>query len=110
MSIDFIKAHAAGLAAVEAMAEPKKYVVNGYEDSPFELCGFASVIVRGIRGNARKEFEAQGFRQSDYEKALVMSVRYFEQSHPRKERYAQAYAAELKAQGIARAYSDSRLD
>ena len=80
----------------------------------YGACGFAWVNVHGLRKNDknpdRKVLEGFGFSFASYDKAFQLWVSDYGQSIYAKEIYAHAFAKELKALGIEKAYGGSRLD
>ena len=130
-------AHAAGVAAAEA-ATPPMMVVSQHTDvfndkSPLEKewlvpdgpCGFAWVAFKPDRGGESRRFvnwvmktfgatklNGNSFSRNDYSKSWDLWVSSYRQSMVRKEAYARAYAAVIKAAGIEglRCYADSRMD
>ena len=102
-------AHAAGWEAAEAAVLPQYVAVqhgNPLDDSseivkvwdqPFELCGFASVQIKGANKGYGKWVVASGVGRTDsYNGGAAISVFEFGQSHGRKVAYASAYADTVK--------------
>ena len=102
-------AHAAGWEAAEAAVLPRYVAVqhaNPLDDSseivkvwdqPFELCGFASVQIKGANKGYGKWVVASGVGRTDsYNGGAAISVFEFGQSHGRKVAYASAYADTVK--------------
>lgn len=117
----FKKAHEAGHAAATAH-KPTPMIVERHanqldDNSPVEqswrvdegACGFAWVNIRP--GNcAAANFAKKNYRaRKHYYGGVEISVSDYGQSYERKYKYAQAFAAVLKAAGIT-AYAGSRLD
>ena len=66
-------------------------------DEPFELCGFASVQIKGANKGYGKWVVASGVGRTDsYNGGAAISVFEFGQSHGRKVAYASAYADTVK--------------
>jgi len=103
-------ADAAGREAAEAAVLPQ-YVAgqhaNPLDDSsevvkvweqPFELCGFASVQIKGANKGYGKWVVASGVGKTDsYNGGAYIWVSSFGQSHGRKVAYASAYAKSAEA-------------
>ena len=115
------QADAAGKAAADA-AVPTPIVI-GEETAPFNgvidytkptyfvsegLCGFAWVKFKGNTAFGRWAKKA-GKASPAYGGGLQVWVSSYGQSVTRKEAYAQAFAAVLRAEGV-EAYAGSRLD
>ena len=102
-------AHAAGWEAAEAAVLPRYVAVqraNPLDDSseivkvwdqPFELCGFASVQVKGANKGYGKWLVSSGTGETDtWNGGACFWVSSFGQSHGRKVAYASAYADTVK--------------
>ena len=102
-------AHAAGREAAEAAVLPRYVAVqhaNPLDDSseivkvwdqPFELCGFASVQVKGANKGYGKWLVSSGTGETDtWNGGACFWVSSFGQSHGRKVVYASAYADTVK--------------
>ena len=103
-------AHAAGWEAAEAAVLPQFVAVqhaNPLDDSseivkvwdqPFELCGFASVQIKGANKGYGKWVVASGTGGTDsYNGGAYIWVKKFGQSHGRKVAYGCAYAESAAA-------------
>ena len=67
-------------------------------DQPFELCGFASVQIKGANKGYGKWVVASGVGKTDsYNGGAYIWVSSFGQSHGRKVAYASAYAKSAEA-------------
>ena len=75
---------------------------------PFAICGFASVIVKGLRGKMLTDFKSRGF-EKHYRGGLSLWIRDYNQSYDMKTAYATEYARTLTERGIT-SWCDSRLD
>ena len=102
-------AHAAGREAAQAAVLPQFGAVqhaNPLDDSseivkvwnqPFELCGFASVQVKGANKGYGKWLVSSGTGETDtWNGGACFWVSSFGQSHGRKVAYASAYADTVK--------------
>ena len=102
-------AHAAGWETAEAAVLPQYVAVqhaNPLDDSseivkvwdqPFELCGFASVQVKGANKGYGKWLVSSGTGETDtWNGGACFWVSSFGQSHGRKVAYASAYADTVK--------------
>ena len=81
---------------------------NGRTYDPFPMCGFASVIVKGLRGKILAEFKKRGF-EKHYRGGISLWINAYEQSYALKNAYATEYAKTLSERGFT-AWSESRLD
>lgn len=103
-------AEAAGQAAGEAAVVDQYVAVqraNCLDDSseivkvweqPFELCGFASIQVKGANKGFGRWVVASGTGRTDsYNGGAAISVFEFGQSHARKVKYSSAYASTATA-------------
>ena len=108
--IDYEAVHAkADLAGLEAgrNVDAEKYVVvdeaTEKVSEPFELCGFATVQVKGANKGFGKWLANNDGDKDSYNGGACLYVDYFDQSWERKGAYANAYAktatALLKEQG-----------
>jgi hypothetical protein len=104
----FAKAHAAGMAAGQAIT-PRPMYIEGYAPVADGLCGFAWITIRPANCAAAKYAKQHLGAGPHYGGGLDIWVHEFNQSHARKGAYAYAYAAVLQAAGI-NAVSGSRLD
>ncbi len=115
-------AHAAGMAAGEAVTPEPMFVVereNAFDDnSPIVkeyapvmdgMSGFATVTIRPGTSAFAKFLRKIGVSHKAYYGGEEMFVHVFGQSVERKFAYAVAFAAVLKESGIT-AYAASRLD
>ena len=119
----FNEAHAAGMAAGEALV-PKPMVV-GSPSTPFGsdvdhnkptyyvpsgVCGFAWVNVKPGTSSFAKWLVKFGKGRSDsYYGGVSVWVSYFGQSMEKKEAYAEAFAKVLSGYGV-KCYANSRMD
>ena len=109
----FSQAHEAGLAAVESLAVRPMVVADG--DRTYYVadgvCGFAWITIKpGNSALARAAVRMAGASKR-YGGGVQIWVSAFNQSHQRKEAYARAYAATLRAvTGNDRIWAESRLD
>lgn len=104
------QAHAAGMEALHA-AEPTPMVVVGAGASYViadGVCGFAWVTCKGNTKFGRWA-KAAGVARPSIMGGLRIAVHEGGQSMARKEAYAQAYAATLRAAGV-EAYAHARMD
>jgi len=95
-------AHDAGAKAGQE-ARPNPMIVKGYEDQPVMdgVCGFAYITVKPGNCRLANYMKKNGFGNYwSYDKAVVVSISYFNQSMERKERYAEAYS-KLLAERVA---------
>lgn len=115
------EADAAGKAAAEACT-PRPMLVGtakGLFDDSFDesqpvyyvadgVCGFAWITFKGNTAFGRWA-KAAGLARKGYPSGLAYWVRGYGQSMQKKEAYAQAFAATLRAAGVT-AYAESRMD
>lgn len=117
----FERAHDSGYIA-GTMALPKPMVLVAHanpadDSSPVTErvvvnegpCGFAWVTVRPATCAFAQWLKKNGLARVGYHGGMQMPVHLFNQSITRKERYADAFAAELRKANI-NAIADSRLD
>jgi len=81
---------------------------HAYEPVTDGVCGFASIIIRGV-GPLANYAKRTGQWTKGYRKGLTRYVHEFNQSLTRKEAFAHAYVKVLRAAGFD-AHIDSRLD
>jgi len=120
-----IVADAAGKAAVKAASIVPMYV--GTPKYPFGeseidynkpvefiadgVCGFAWVNIKpGTNPFCKWLIKTGKARKDEYYGGVTIWVSDYNQSMQKKEAYAGAFAAELRAAGFERAYSASRMD
>lgn len=117
------KAHAAGMAAMEAtvpepmvVGKPTHPLGSNIDPSkgpvyfvPGGVCGFAWVNMPGTTGFARWA-KARGLARKAYEGGYNIRVRAGGQSYEMKMAYAGAYAQVLQEAGLKRVYANGRLD
>lgn len=117
----FDAAHAAGMAAVNAL-KVVPMVVNQHtnpldDKSPVEKsyfvadgpCGFAWVKVRPANCGFAKWLKEKGVASTAYDGGMSMWIHDFNQSIQKKETYASAFAEVLRTKGL-NAYAGSRMD
>lgn len=107
------QAHAAGMAAGQAVVPEPMYVVQ--RANPFDdrsevvtryppvmdgVCGFAGVTIRPGTGSLARWASKTGRARRAYYGGVETSVAEFNQSLTRKEAYAHAFARVLQAAGI----------
>lgn len=118
----FDQAYSAGMQAMKA-ATPTPIVV-GHATSVFSdemdysrptyvvpggLCGFAWVNIRPGNSRFARWLVKEGLARKSYSGGVDFSVREGDQSVALKEAFADAFAEELRSNGI-KAYAESRLD
>lgn len=106
------KAHQAGKQAAETCTPRTMIVGKPGEYAPVTEgpCGFASIHFKGNTSFGKWAAKNIGARRDSYKGGLYLWVSDYGQSYDRKTAYADAYAQVLRANGIADAYSDGRLD
>tara|TARA_B100000029_G_scaffold40251_3_gene37619 strand:- start:3031 stop:3396 length:366 start_codon:yes stop_codon:yes gene_type:complete len=90
-----VKAHVAGLEAGRNVDAEKYHAVDeatGKVYEPFELCGFATVQVKGANKGFGKWLANNEGRTDRYYGGAALHVFHFNQSWERKGAYARAYA------------------
>lgn len=90
-----VKAHVAGLEAGRNVDAEKYHAVDeatGKVYEPFELCGFATVQVKGANKGFGKWLANNDGDKDSYHGGAYLYVRGFGQSWERKGAYARAYA------------------
>jgi hypothetical protein len=114
----YAKAHAAGIAAVEA-TRPVPMVVQQvgaggevlktYDPIADGVCGFAWVNVRPGNSSFARWLVANTHAHKAYEGGIDLWIREFNQSYTYKLAYAQAFASALRESDVV-AYGRGRLD
>lgn len=108
----YARADAAGKAAAAALTPKPMIVSDPRMRSTYVVasgvCGFAWVTFAGNTPFGRWA-KANKLAKPAYPKGLMIWVSDYGQSMERKEAYARAFAAQLRADGVM-AYSDSRAD
>tara|TARA_R100000773_G_scaffold42666_1_gene40135 strand:- start:770 stop:1144 length:375 start_codon:yes stop_codon:yes gene_type:complete len=99
--------HNAALAADPQMIQAVD-TITGKVYKPFPICGFASVIVKGLRGRVLGEFKKRGF-EKHYRGGISLWISDYGQSYDMKTAYARAYSKVLNERGI-KSWPESRLD
>ena len=91
-----VKAHVAGLEAGHNVDAEKYQAVDEITgkvyEQPFELCGFATVQVKGANKGFGKWLAKNDGDKDSYHGGAYLYVRGFGQSWKRKGAYARAYA------------------
>ncbi len=91
-----VKAHVAGLEAGHNVDAEKYQAVDEITgkvyEQPFELCGFATVQVKGANKGFGKWLANNDGRADSYYGGAALHVGHFNQSWERKGAYAKAYA------------------
>lgn len=102
------RATAAGHKAGQE-CEPVPMHIKGYAPIADGMCGFAWISIFPARGGFVSWLKSQNIGSKGYPKGWQIWVSGFNQSHARKEAFANAAAAVLREAGI-KAYGGSRLD
>ena len=90
--------HEADIAGVAAAIKctPQIIVVEGYENDPFPICGFAWVNFKPATTRFVRFLKKEGLVRKAYEGGASMWVSKFGQSYDKKLAYAHAYAASIQ--------------